>query len=236
MRLRITAKGRNNQPLQERFYAILREAELKLLDATIEALAQDEQLYKERCTSEKVKITTAIEAWRTSFQAIEASLSIDTDHFVSLAKCFVNNFYFQCAIRTSKQVAGNMKKAAKEAKREQRMETEFHPNEQSIKDMVSREVQKEVSKFQTAKSKQSSGNSAGSKGRRKNCRSTSISKNQAKTGQNSSGAVPQGRPSRSRIRKTSRQQRHGVTFSGNCFLTFYHGIWNFIISLIVLSA
>ena len=121
---RITAKGRNNQTLQEQFDAILQEAELKLLDATIEALAQDKQLYKERCTSEKVKITTAIEAWRTSFQAIEASLSVDADHFVSSAKCFVNDFYFQCvAIRTSKQVAGNMKKAAKEAKREQRMET-----------------------------------------------------------------------------------------------------------------
>ena len=53
---RITAKGRNNQTLQERFDAILQEAELKLLDATIEALAQDKQLYKERCTSEKVKI------------------------------------------------------------------------------------------------------------------------------------------------------------------------------------
>ena len=33
------------------------------------------------------------------------------------------------------------------------METEFQPNEQSIKDMVTREVQKELSQLQTAKNK-----------------------------------------------------------------------------------
>ena len=69
----------------------------------------------------------------------------------------MNDFYFQCvAIRTSKRVAGDIKKAAKEANRLQQMETEFQPNEQSIKDMVTHEVEKEVSKLQTAKNKQSS--------------------------------------------------------------------------------
>jgi len=49
----------------------------------------------------------------------------------------VNDFYSQgMAIRTSKQVAGDIKKAAKEANRVQRMETEFQPNEQLIKDMA----------------------------------------------------------------------------------------------------
>ena len=44
------------------------------------------------------------------------------------------------AIGTSKQVEGDKKKAAKEATRAQRMETEFQPNEHSIKDMVAREI------------------------------------------------------------------------------------------------
>jgi len=70
----------------------------------------------------------------TSFQAIEASLSVDAYHFVSSAKCFVNDFYFQCMpIRTTKQVAGHMRKAAKEESREQRMEMEFQPNDQPLK-------------------------------------------------------------------------------------------------------
>jgi len=60
------------------------------------------------------------------------------------------------AIKTSKQVVGDINKAAKEASRMQRMETEFQPNEQSIKDMVAREVQKEVSKLRAAKNKQTS--------------------------------------------------------------------------------
>ena len=78
---------RNSQVPQERFDAILRDAELKLLDATIEALTQDEQQYKERCTTEKENLTAIIDAWRSSFQASEASTSIDADHFVASAKC-----------------------------------------------------------------------------------------------------------------------------------------------------
>ena len=117
---RINAKGRNSQALQSRFDAILRDAELKLLDTTIEALSEDEQQYKERCATEKENVTATIDAWRSSFQASEATLSIDADHFVASAKSFVNDFYFQCvAIRTSKKVAGDIKKAAKEANRVQ---------------------------------------------------------------------------------------------------------------------
>jgi len=58
-------------------------------------------------------------------------------------------------IRFSKQVAGDIKKAAKEASRVQQMETIFEPKEQAIKDMVVHEEQKEVSNLQTANSRQS---------------------------------------------------------------------------------
>ena len=95
----------------------------------------------------------------------------------------MNDFCFQCvAIRTSKKVAGDIKKAAKEANRVQRMETEFQPNEQSIKDMVTREVQKELSKLQTAKNKQSSRKPANDRGPRRNSRSASRGRNKAKSG------------------------------------------------------
>lgn len=215
---RVHAKGRNSQLLQERFDAILRDAELKLLDTTIEALSQDEQQYKERCATEKENVTATIDAWKSLFQASEASLSIDADHFVASAKCFVDDFYFQCvAIRTSKKVAGNIKKAAKEATRVQRMEAEFQPNEQSIKDMVTREVQKEVSKLQTAKNKQSSRKPADDRGPRRNSRSASRGRNNAKSGQSHNGKTTQKRQSRPRTRnsQTSRKQQRGVTFSGS---------------------
>ena len=215
---RINAKGRNSQALQNRFDAILREAELKLLDTTIEALTEDEQQYKERCATEKENVTATIDAWRSSFQASEATLSIDADHFVASAKSFVNDFYFQCvAIRTSKKVAGDIKKAAKEANRVQRMETEFQPNEQSIKDMVTREVQKELSKLQTAKNKQSSRKPADDRGPHRNSRSASRGRNKAKSGHSPNGKTTQKRQSRSRTRnsQTSHKQQHSVTFSGS---------------------
>ena len=50
---RINAKGRNRQPLQEMFDTILLEAELKLLNATIKTLQQEEQHCLNHCTSEK---------------------------------------------------------------------------------------------------------------------------------------------------------------------------------------
>ena len=121
------------------------------------------------------------------------------------------------AIKTSKQVVGDINKAAKEASRMQRMETEFQPNEQSIKDMVAREVQKEVSKLRAAKNKQSSRKPADARGPRSNSRSTPRTGNQAKSGQSPNGKTPQKRQSRSRTRnpQTSRKPRRGVTFSGS---------------------
>ena len=144
----VTAKGRNAENLQAKFNNIIKEAELKLLDATIKALHNEEQQAKERCTEEKQNIVTAIESWKGSFQSSDSSMDIEADEFVKSAKLFADNFYFECAAtRASKRVAENIKKASKEAKRTERMETEFIPNEQSIRDMVDRAVRQEVSKL-----------------------------------------------------------------------------------------
>ena len=80
------------------------------------------------------------------------------------------------------------------------MEAEFLRNEQSIKDMVTREAQKEVSKFQTAKNKQSSRKPADARGPRSNSRSASRGRNKAKSGQNPNGKTTQKRQSRSTTR------------------------------------
>ena len=141
---------------------------------------------------------------------------MDADHFVASAKCFANDFYFQCvAIWTSKKVAGERRKAAKEANRAQRMETEFQVNEQSIKDIVARELQKEFSKRHPAVtvSKQFSGKSTISRGQRKSSRSSSRNGNPSKTGRGAKAATPQKRRSRSRTRKSQAPRKQSVTFS-----------------------
>ena len=144
----VTAKGRNAQLLQDQFNNIIKEAEVKLLDATIASLETEEQQAKERCAVEKQKIFAAIETWRTSFQSSDSSLDIEADEFVKSAKCFADSFYFECAAtRASKRVAENIKRASKEAKRTEQMETEFTVNEQSVRDMVQRAVRQEVSKL-----------------------------------------------------------------------------------------
>ena len=144
----VSAEGWNAQPLQSKFNNIIKEAEIKLLDATITSLETEEQQSKERCVAEKQKVFAAIETWRTSFQSSDATLDIEADEFVKSAKCFAESFYFECAAtRASKREAENLKRAAKETKRTEQMETEFTVNEQSVRDMVQRAVRQEVSKL-----------------------------------------------------------------------------------------
>ena len=75
----VSAKGRNAERLQQSFDAILREAESKLLDATIEALQMEEQQLKDGCVEEKQKVVTSIDAWRNSFQSSDPSKSKQTN-------------------------------------------------------------------------------------------------------------------------------------------------------------
>ena len=153
LKINVVAKGQNTQNLQEKFNIITREAEIKPLEATIEALNSEEQQAKERCTEEKKNIDTAIESWRESFQTSASSLEVVADDFMKSAKYFADNFYFECAAtRASKRVSETIKKATKEAKRTEKMETEFRPDEQSIRDMVNRAVHKEVSKLSSVSS------------------------------------------------------------------------------------
>ena len=145
----VTAKGRDTQLLQE-IFNITKEAELKLLDATIDSLKTEEQQAKARCAEEK-NVFTAIETWRNSFQSSASSLNTEADEYVKSAKCFADSFYFECAAtRASKRVAENIKKASKEAKRTEQMDTQFTINEQSVRDMVQRAVRQEVSKLNPA--------------------------------------------------------------------------------------
>ena len=57
----VTVKGRNSEHIQPKFDVIIKEAELKHLEATIEVLHLEEQHFVDRCTAEKQNVITAIE-------------------------------------------------------------------------------------------------------------------------------------------------------------------------------
>ena len=79
-------QGRNAERLQQTFDGIIREAESKLLDATIEALKIEGQQLKDGCFEEKQKVVSSMEAWRRSSQSSDPSLEIKADEFVKSAK------------------------------------------------------------------------------------------------------------------------------------------------------
>lgn len=236
----ITAKGKNAENLQQKFTEVLKEAELKLLDATIEALQIEEQQITQRCTEEKQKVLTAIENWRSSFKASDPSLDIEADQFVISAKSFADDFYFECAAeRTSKRVAEDIKKTAKAAKKTERMETEFAVNEQSIQDMVQRAVRQELRKQkpvsspptkETSASRKSSksrrsdrsnsrgrkndrSNSRGRKNDKSSSRNRTLSQGRNRRNSTSPGDSTQNQRSRSKQRRQRKPRR--VSFSGN---------------------
>lgn len=219
----VAAKGRNAERLQQTFDGILREAESKLLDATIEALQSEEQQLKDGCVEEKQKVFTSIETWRSSFKSSDPSLDIEADEFVKSAKSFADYFYFECAAkRTSKRVADSIKKANKAAKNVERMEAQFTVNEESINDLVQRTVQREVSKLKpvslpvktpqaprkTSRSRKSERSSSANRSER---RASSRDGNQRKLSASKSSA--QGRRSRSKQRRQPTPRKPRVSFS-----------------------
>ena len=205
----IAAKGQNVQVLQEKFKAILKEAKLKLLDVTIEALQPAEQLLSDRSKVENQNTSTTIETWRNSFKSSFSSLETEADEFFKSARSFAENFYFQCAAtRASKRVSENIKKASREAKKAERMDTTFTITEQSLQDMVQHAVQREMSKLKPAPRKTS------------NCcrNNRSTSRNRKRQRQSQSNSSPkdkdasQNRRSRPKQRKQS-PRKPRVSFS-----------------------
>ena len=136
----VAAKGRNGERLQKTFDSILREAEPKLLYATMDRGPSNRRTAVERWLRrrKKKKVLTSTEVWRISFQSSDPFLDIEKDFY----------FFFECAAkRTSKRVADSIQKANKAAKNTVRMEAHFTLNEGSINDRVQRAVRREVSKL-----------------------------------------------------------------------------------------
>ena len=72
----VTAKGlKNVENLQQKFNMVIKEAELTLLDATIEALQMEEQQTVDQCTEEKAKVLNVIDNWNPLWILMRANSS-----------------------------------------------------------------------------------------------------------------------------------------------------------------
>lgn len=143
--LHVTAKGKNPQELQRQFDAITKEAEIKLIEATLEDLKRQKQEASENCDKSHQSIADAIENWRSNFSSSVTTFTVDADKYAQAAADYASNYYFQrISSLASKMVADELKKQQREAKRADKMETGFEPTEQSISDMVDRKLDQKL--------------------------------------------------------------------------------------------
>ena len=143
----VAAKGRNAERLQQTFDSIIREAESKLLDATIEANSNRRTAVKRWLLRRKAESRLFCGGMET-FIPINWPFSRNRSRRIcEIRKVFADYFYFECpAKRTSKRGADSIQKVNKAAKNTGRMEAWFTVNEESINDLVDRAIQREVSK------------------------------------------------------------------------------------------
>ena len=92
------------------------------------------------CYAAKVEIDSGIVNWKTSFRPFSKDTSTIgqvSTKFAKIAKAFADNHYYQCEIpQAFKALKSSVEKTAKEKRRQERMDTNFEINEQSIKDIV----------------------------------------------------------------------------------------------------
>ena len=137
----IKAKGKD-AALQAKFDEILKEAELKLLGATIESLKSEIPPLTDAVEKRREDINTTIAKWRSTFPLKDSASVKQADSLVKSAQNYTNDLYFSCIVSlTSKSLAESLKKEEK-ARKQANMETEFQLTESSIREIVRQEVKR----------------------------------------------------------------------------------------------
>lgn len=139
----VQAKGKAND-LQKKFDDVIRDAERKLLDISINSVLQDIPALENSIEECKNDIDNTITKWRSSFPHKDEKSVEKANVIAERAATFVENFYFECtAIETSKALVKTLNQEEKcKTNNQSGMEAEFQVTEQSIKDMVKSEVQR----------------------------------------------------------------------------------------------
>ena len=138
---KVKAKSKS-EDLQKKFDNILNEAELKLLDVTLESLRKEVLETEQSVAHCKEDIKATIDWWRSLFPLKDKKSTRKADLLAKHASKFVDDFYFQCtANKTSKALLDALSKEEK-ARTQPDVETEFSLTEESVRDIVQAEVQR----------------------------------------------------------------------------------------------
>lgn len=151
----IQAKGKDKEALQTEFDKITREAETKLLKASIKDLYSETSIVSLKIDDYKSDLDETIVKWKSSF---------DTNSYVSAEKVntlaqkaaeFVKSFYLSCAATAaSKKLQSTISKEEKPKQKSSVMDTAFVPTETSIADMVRKEVERSIKPLVSSKKPQ----------------------------------------------------------------------------------
>ncbi|KAL9969476.1 hypothetical protein ACROYT_G021696 [Oculina patagonica] len=137
----VKATGKNAGPLQQDFDAILKDAQKRIVQAVIKDLKTQETETSHLCQENRDKIEQSLTEWRQKFRCADETFLLEADKQLMKARKFVDNFYFQCAsLRASKELQESLKKEAKAKRAETQMEQDFTPTEQTITNIVRREL------------------------------------------------------------------------------------------------
>ena len=138
----VKAKG-NNETLQAKFDDIIREAEVKLLDAAIDSLRHDVEANRDELREREDDIDGTIAQWRTYLARNKEVTSEQADTLVQTAVAFAENLSSDNAVvQASKALQAEI--SLKESKLRESMDSNeiFVPSEQSIRQIIRQELQR----------------------------------------------------------------------------------------------
>ena len=136
----VKAKG-NNETLQAKFDDIIREAEVKLLDAAIDSLRHDVEANQDELREREDDIDGTIAQWRTYLARNKEITSEQADTLVQTAVAFAENLSSDNAVvQASKALQAEI--SLKESKLRESMDSNetFVPSEQSIRQIIRQEL------------------------------------------------------------------------------------------------
>ena len=192
----IQAKGTNVETLQAKFNEIVHEAEVKMLEATIENLRSEIKNHQEAVCTASANIDGTIARWKVELLKNEISES-KASSLVEAAEAFVVRITKDIAVsRASKAL---QKEINRKVSRSEHMDDNevFVPTEESIKDIVRNEVLQAM-----ATTKPPEGN-------------RKVSFLDKKPGSKSSGKQCQSRPSNRQSRQSRRSRSKSATHRPN---------------------
>lgn len=137
----IQAKGPNVDTLQAKFDDIVREAEVKLLEATIANLRSEVKDHQEAIRVTMANIDGTIARWKVELRKHELS-ETKADSLVEAAAAFVEKLTKDTAVsRASRALQAEINRTAKRRSQTEMDESDgFVPSEDSIRDIVRNEL------------------------------------------------------------------------------------------------